>query len=423
MYQAPRGTVDILPEEQPYWQYIISRAETICQRYGYERIETPIFEDASLFRRGVGEDTDIVEKEMYVFNDLGGNQLALRPEGTASVCRAYLQHGMQNLPQPVKLFYTAPVFRYERPQAGRYRQHHQFGYEVIGDGNPSVDAEVIDLAWQFYRELGFNKLSLKLNSIGCSQCRPQYHQALKEYYRDKTDLLCRDCKSRLERNPLRLLDCKKPGCQPIADNSPKSSEHLCPECAAHFNELKHYLELLGIPFSVDHRLVRGLDYYTRTVFEIQPPDVAGQSTIGGGGRYDGLIQELGGKDTPAIGFATGMERIILNLKKQQITPPATAKPEVFIADTGESDVRSQAVLLTAELRRSGIRVVNASAGRSLKAQLRQAGKLGVRLSIIIGETEMASGSVIIRDMRKAEQSTVSRVDLLTRLGDLLSAPD
>ncbi len=291
MYQAPRGTFDILPEEQPYWRYVEQKAADICRRYGYQRIDTPTFEDTRLFARSVGEGTDIVEKQMYTCEDRGGSLITLRPEGTASVCRAYLEHGFQNRPQPVKLFYFAPIFRYERPQAGRYREHHQFGCEAIGEADATLDAEVIDMAWKLFLSLGISRLSLQLNSIGCRRCRPAYVAALKEYYAAHAQELCPDCRGRLDRSPLRLLDCKKSTCQPVAEKAPRSVDHLCAECQEHFSRLQKYLNLLNLPFVINHRLVRGLDYYTRTVFEIQPEVEGAQSTLGGGGRYDDLIQE------------------------------------------------------------------------------------------------------------------------------------
>ncbi len=283
MYQAPRGTSDILPGEQAYWRYVEQKVIDICQLYGYERIDSPVFEDTGLFTRSVGTGTDIVEKEMYTFTDKGGNKITLRPEGTAPVCRAYLEHGLQNLPQPVKLYYLAAVFRYERPQAGRFRQHHQFGFEAIGDDSPALDAEVIDMSWQFFLSLGLQHLSLLLNSIGCRQCRPGYLRLLEEYYAGHGEELCPDCKVRLERNTLRLLDCKQPACQKLAGLAPRSADNLCPECAAHFDQLKRYLERLEIPYAVNHCLVRGLDYYTRTVFEIQPKSGAARAPWAGAG--------------------------------------------------------------------------------------------------------------------------------------------
>jgi len=400
-----RGTTDILPQEQAYWRHIEQKASHICQLYGYERIDTPAFENPRLFARSIGEETDIVEKEMYTFEDRGGNQITLRPEGTAPVCRAYVEHGMHNQPQPVKLYYLAPIFRYERPQAGRYRQHYQFGYEAIGDDDPVLDAEVIDMAWQFFESLKLKRLSLQLNSIGCRKCRPDYLAILRQHYAQHRANLCPECRVRLERNTLRLLDCKKPRCQQLAASSPKSVDCLCPECQEHFARLKRSLKQLELPFVVNHCLVRGLDYYTRTVFEIQPETGGAQSTIGGGGRYDDLIEELGGKSTPAVGFACGIERIILNLKKQKVAIPPLPRPEVFIAHVGDR-ARDEAVKLAARLRRAGIGVLPASSSKSLKAQLRQANNSGAHYAVIIGEQEVETGTVILRDMTNAQQETV-----------------
>ncbi|MGA3094392.1 MAG: histidine--tRNA ligase [Dehalococcoidales bacterium] len=417
MFQAPRGTQDILPAEQPYWRYIQRAAEAIAMLYGYERIDTPIFEEAGLFVRTVGTGTDIVEKEMYTFTDLGGGQMTLRPEGTAPICRAYIEHGMASLPQPVKLFYRAPIFRYERPQAGRFRQHHQFGFEAIGDGDASLDAELIDMAWRFFTTLGLKNLTLQINSIGCPKCRPAYLARLKEYYAAHLDALCGDCKVRLEKNTLRLLDCKKPTCQPLAPDAPRSIDNLCPECAAHFEQLKHNLSTLKLPFEINSSMVRGLDYYTRTVFEIQPEEERGQSTIAGGGRYDGLIEELGGKPTPGVGFATGIERIILNLKKQNVAVPGLANPSVFVVWMG-GEARDVAVKLAGNLRDADISAVTAYTPRSMKAQLRQADSAGCHFAAIIGEEELAQGFVTLRDMRTAQQEPVP----LDKLVEKLSQP-
>ena len=410
MYRAPRGTSDILPKEQAFWRYIEQKAVNVCQLYGYERIDVPTFEDTRLFSRSIGEETDIVEKEMYTFEDRSGNKITLRPEGTAPVCRAYLEHGLHNLPQPVKLYYFAPIFRYERPQAGRYRQHYQFGYEAIGNDDPVIDAQVIDMAWQFFLSLGLRHLSLQLNSIGCRKCRPGYLTALKNYYANHTEELCPDCKTRLKRNPLRLLDCKKPLCQQIASSAPKSIDYLCQQCDQHFNRLKTYLELLGIPFIVNPYLVRGLDYYTRTVFEIQPETEGAQSALGGGGRYDDLIEELGGKSTPAIGFAAGIERIILNLKKQNVPIPPLPRPQVFIAHIGD-EATDEAIKLASNLRQSGIGVIESVGSKSLKAQLRQANTLGAHHTVIIGEQEVKAGTVILRDMTTSQQKTIPVAEL------------
>jgi len=413
LYKSPRGTVDILPEEQKYWTYIKDNAVRLSLLYGYQRVDTPVFEDSGLFSRSIGEGTDIVTKEMYIFKDQSGNSLALRPEGTASVCRAYLEHGLDNAPQPVKLYYLANIFRYERPQSGRYRQHFQFGFEAIGEVDPVLDAEVIDMAWQFFSSLGLQKLALQLNSIGCRVCRPVYLEQLKKHYSAHMSGLCADCKTRLEKNPLRLLDCKKPSCQSIAEAAPNSSEHLCPECDAHFEAVKRYLNTLALPFQINHRLVRGLDYYTRTVFEIQPPEEKAQSALGGGGRYDNLIEELGGKPTPAIGFACGIERIILNLKRQKVDVPALPQPRVFIACLGD-EAKSEAVRLASDLHRNGIAVTMAIGDRSLKAQLRQANNLGVDYVAIVGEDEVKNNSVTLRNMVDGRQQTVA-VDSLEQL--------
>ncbi len=409
-----RGTTDILPQEQAYWRHIEQKASHICQLYGYERIDTPAFENTRLFARSIGEETDIVEKEMYTFEDRGGNQLTLRPEGTAPVCRAYVEHGMHNQPQPVKLYYLAPIFRYERPQAGRYRQHYQFGYEAIGDDDPVLDAEVIDMAWQFFDSLKLKRLSLQLNSIGCRQCRPDYLAILRQHYAQHRADLCPECRLRLERNTLRLLDCKKPRCQQLAQAAPKSIDYLCPECEEHLAQLKKYLEQLELPFVVNHCLVRGLDYYTRTVFEIQPEAGGAQSTIGGGGRYDDLIEELGGKPTPAVGFACGIERIILNLKKQKAAIPPLPRPKLFIAHAGDK-ARDEGVKLAARLRWAGIGVLQASSSKSLKAQLRQANNFGAHYAVIIGEHELEAGTVILRNMTTAKQETIP----IKELGDKL----
>jgi len=414
LYQAPRGTTDILPREQAYWRHIEQRVAHTARLYGYERLDAPVFEDSGLFARSVGEDTDIVTKEMYTFEDRGGSRLTLRPEGTAPVCRAYLEHGLKNLPQPVKLYYIASIFRYERPQAGRYRQHHQFGYEAIGDDDPALDGEVIDMAWRFLASVKLKRLSLQLNSIGCQKCRPGYVATLKSYYKSHTQALCPDCKSRLERNPLRLLDCKQEACLKIAESAPKSADHLCPECADHFQQLKRYLELLRLPFTVNNQLVRGLDYYTRTVFEIQPRGGGAQSTLAGGGRYDDLIEELGGKPTPAIGFATGIERIILNLKKHSTPVPAPPGLRVLVSYTGEK-AKDAAIKLAGDLRQADISAVTAAGGKSLKAQLRQANGLNVNYTVIIGEDELKTGSATLREMATASQESVPFSHLAERL--------
>ncbi len=404
MYKAPRGTSDILPQEQAYWKYVEQKAAFLCQLYGYQQLNTPIFEDFQLFARTVAGGTDIVDKEMYVFEDRSGQELALRAEGTAPVCRAYLEHGLFNLPQPVRLYYIGPTFRYERPQAGRYRQHHQFGCEALGDADPALDAEVIAMAQRFLLSLGLPEFSIHLNSIGCKVCQPNYIKALTQYYSKHVAYLCPDCKTRLVKNPLRLLDCKKTSCQKIAEAAPKIADYLCDNCQTHFQHVQQYLEELNIPFQLDYRLVRGLDYYTRTVFEIQSHTAGGQNTLVGGGRYDDLIEQLGGKPTPAVGFASGIERIILILKEQKINPPAMLKPIAFIAHLGE-EAKTEAVKLASQLRDAAIAVIIATGDKSLKSQLRQANSLGTNYAIIIGEREVKTQAVILRNMITNKQET------------------
>lgn len=405
MYKAPRGTSDILPEDSEYWKYVTDRAVAVGQLYNYQPLETPVFEDAQLFTRSAAEGTDIVDKEMYIFTDRGGQNLTLKAEGTAPTCRAYLEHGMFNLPQPVKLYYITSFFRYERPQAGRYRQHHQCGFEAIGDADPLLDAEVIDLSQRFLCSLGITEFSIRLNSIGCQQCQPNYIKTLREYYSQQKAALCADCQVRLIKNPLRLLDCKKKDCKEIADVAPKITDYLCPDCQTHFEGVQHYLTTLGIPFTLNHRLVRGLDYYSRTVFELETLNEKSQSALGGGGRYDNLVEQLGGRPTPAVGFATGIERLILNIQQTGISIPARSAPVAFIAHLGDA-AKFEAMKLSARLRAAGIPVVLATGAKSLKAQLRQANSFGTSYTIIIGEQELSAENVVLRDMKGQKQTLV-----------------
>ena len=415
MFQAPRGTTDLLPVEQKYWRYIESKAVELARRYGYGRIDTPVFEDSDLFVRSVGEGTDIVEKEMYTFADRGGDSVTLRPEGTAPVCRAYLQHGMHNLPQPVRLYYFCPVFRYERPQAGRFREHHQFGIEALGDADPSVDAEVVEFAWRLVLSLGLRDVSLYVNSIGDSQCRPAYIKDLASYYSGHGDKLCPECRTRLTRNPLRLLDCKVETCRALGDDAPKSADHLCDDCGDHWAAFLKSMALLDIPYQVEHRLVRGLDYYTRTVFEVQPLDGGAQSTIIGGGRYDGLIQELGGRPTPGIGFATGMERLTLNLKNSEVPVPDEPSPAYLVANVGDA-ARPAAMDLAVKLRQAGVGAILSSGSRGLRGQMRQANALDIPYALILGDDEIARGEVAVRDMKTSSQETRPLAAFLKELG-------
>ena len=403
-FQAPRGTLDILPEDQKYWRYVEHHASEVAARFGFQRIDTPMFEDAELFERGVGETTDIVEKETYPFVDRGGDRVTLRPEGTAPVCRAYLQHGMQNLPQPVRLFYICQGFRYERPQAGRYRQFNTFGIEIIGDPDASVDAEAIEVGWRFLEQVGLTDLTLTVNSIGDDQCRPGYMEELKSFYQGHREQLCEDCKRRLVRNPLRLLDCKNENCHPFIAAAPQSAKHLCDACSTHWDALRAYLDGIGLEFEVDHRLVRGLDYYTRTVFEISPPDEGRTATLVGGGRYDGLIEELGGRSTPGIGYGMGLERVIENLKRQEVPIPEPERTSVLVAHLGDP-AKNRAMRLASELRRAGVTSV-LSPSRGLRSQLRYANARNCTHAVIIGDDELAKGVAVVRDLRHSEQTEV-----------------
>jgi len=416
MYKAPRGANDVLPADQPYWQFVIHTAERLCAEYGYARIDTPVFEDAGVFIHGTGEATDIVTREMYLLEDRdrregGGPGLALRPEFTPNIMRAYLEHGLFNQPQPVKLFTIGPAFRYERPQAGRMRQFVQIDLEAIGEADPAIDAELIDFLWQFYAQLGLGGLTVLLNSIGDENCRPEYVRLLRAYYADKLDQVCGDCRVRYEKNALRLLDCKVLGDQPIIAGAPAIAEHLCDPCRAHFAAVKRYLDAFGIRHVVSPRLVRGLDYYTRTVFEFVPEAAGSQGTIGAGGRYDGLMEVLGGEPTPGIGFATGIERIVLNLKKAGVEPPPLPGPAVYIAYPREAQ-KDAAVVLCAALRHAGIGALVATGSRSLKAQMKAAGRTPARFAYILGE---GPGESMLRDLRAQAQEAVEPAALIARL--------
>ncbi len=416
-YQSIKGTRDVLPDEQPYWRHIEAHIYRICALYGYERIDTPIFEQTQLFERGVGAGTDIVEKEMYTFHDRGQESLTLRPEFTAAVIRAYLQNGLHTRPKPVRLFSLGPIFRYERPQAGRFRQHTQFNVEALGEQDPAVDVEVMSIAWQLYAELGFKGLRFQLNSTGC---RPGYLEVLRTYYQGHLQEICLDCRRRLERNPLRVLDCKVAGCQPVIAKAPPVSEHLCDECAEHFAKLRQYLDLLGRPYTLNHRLVRGLDYYTKTVFEVWVHGIGAQNAMCGGGRYDGLIELLGGPPTPGIGFGSGIERIILSMKEQGLTVPELPRPRVFVASQGQ-EPRLVALRAISSLREAGVATTFAPGDRSLKAQLREANRLGALLVVILGEDEVARQVAGVKDMVSGAQQEVPLAQVVEHVRGQLGA--
>ncbi|MEA3249707.1 MAG: histidine--tRNA ligase [Patescibacteria group bacterium] len=403
--QSLRGMKDHLPQEQKYWGYVRRAADALARAYGFEFIETPILEDTSLFIRSVGIQTDVVEKEMFSFIDRGGSNVTLRPEGTASVVRAYINHGMLNMPKPVKLYYMGPMFRYERPQHGRYRQHHQFGVEVFGDDNPVLDAEVILLAYLFYKEIGIKTL-VHINSLGCTECRPVYREELVNYFRAKRSQLCEDCKRRLSKNPLRLLDCKEEGCAELKEGAPQIVDSLDDKCKEHLMHVLEYADDLQVPYVLDPHLVRGFDYYTRTVFELMPEEGEGsQVALGGGGRYDTLVEQLGGLETPACGFGLGLERAILQMKAQEIEPPSEKGPDVFVAQLGDN-ARRKAFTLFEDLRGAGIELAGNFTKNSLKAQLEVSNRLGARFTAILGQQEVLDETVMIRDMESGMQEVV-----------------
>ena len=409
-FQAPRGTSDVLPEDQKYWRYIESTASQVAESFGYRRIDTPVFEDTNLFVRGIGDSTDIVEKETYTFKDRGGDSLTLRPEGTASVCRAYLQHGMHNLPQPVRLFYLCPNFRYERPQAGRFRAFHQFGIEAFGESDPYIDAEVIEVSWRFLKKVGIDDISLNINSIGDSDCRPKYISALTAYYQNYSQTLCPDCVRRLDTNPLRLLDCKIESCQPVIESAPKSIEYLCLPCNSHWVQLQEYLSNTGIAFQLDNTLVRGLDYYSRTVYEISPPTQKRTNVIAGGGRYDGLLEQLGGPSTPGIGFGMGIERVIENVKRLSVNFADTPELSIMFAHIGEK-AKKETIRLSSQVRQLG-KEAFVGPSRGLRSQMRYASHMNASHVIIIGDDEIAAGLYTLRDLTKGDQTEVTADGIL-----------
>lgn len=416
--KAPRGTRDILPGEAEKWRFMEEKASEICRRFGYAEIRTPVFEHTELFLRGVGEVTDIVAKEMYTFKDKADRSLTLRPEGTAPVARAFLEHNLQAEAQPVKLYYIGPMFRYDRPQAGRYRQFHQFGVEVFGSGEPAVDVEVMALSLSFFRLLGLVDFTLHINSVGCPDCRQEYKKGLEVHLRGKRGALCPDCAGRYYSNPLRILDCKNERCRELTGDVPLMLDSLCGDCAVHFNAVQRGLDALGEPYLIDGRLVRGLDYYTRTAFEIVSPVLGAQGAMGGGGRYDHLLAAIGGPDIPGIGFAIGLERVLLAQEAAGVLSNARAPFDVFVATAGGA-TREDALKVTMALRAAGLSADMDYMGRSLKAQLKFAGKKGARMLVIMGGEELARGEVVLRDMAVGTQQAIKLLDLAAHLSALL----
>ncbi len=411
---APRGTKDILPENVAGWNYVEQKIRDICARFGYEEIRTPMFEHTELFHRGIGEGTDVVDKEMYTFEDRGGRSITLRPENTASAVRAYLQNKLYGDSALTKLFYIGSMFRYDRPQAGRMREFHQFGVEALGEANPAVDAEIILLAMEFLKSLGLKDLKLSLNSVGCPSCRPAYRKALQDYFQPHLEELCGDCKDRFERSPLRILDCKADADKEFMAGAPKITDCLCDECRGHFEQVQSLLTEAGVEFELDPRLVRGLDYYTKTAFEIKYAPLGAQSAVAGGGRYDGLIEEMGGNPTPAVGFATGLERVLLALEKQGLLPETKKQTDAFVVALGEA-AQKPAFRLLQELRGAGLKALMDYAGRSMKAQMKQAGKAGARFALILGEDEIKENAVMLKDMEKSQQQKVSLDEVIDQI--------
>lgn len=399
---APRGTKDVLPEESRAWQILEGKLRDLAHRFGFREIRFPTFEDVALFDRGVGDTTDVVQKEMYDFYDKGDRHIALRPEGTASVVRAFIEHSLHAKGLPLKVYYIAPNFRYEKPQAGRLREHHQFGVECFGAYDASADAEVISLGATLLRELGITNTTLHLNSCGCKECRKEYHAALKKYFEIRKGELCDTCNDRLDRNPMRILDCKSDICKSIAKDAPKITDYLCDECRAHFDKLRSYLDATGIEYELDPMLVRGLDYYTNTVFEFVSGKLGAQSTVLGGGRYNGLVGTLGGPETAGLGFGCGIERLMLTLEAEGKLFDERLVPDVFIA-YAEERAESVSHSLVYELRSLGVSAERDTTGRSLKAQMKYAGKIGARYSAVIGGNEIDEGKITLKNMDSGEQ--------------------
>ncbi len=412
--QAPRGTQDILPSQSFKWQHIEKTALDVAKRFGFSEIRVPTFEHTELFLRSVGDTTDVVQKEMYTFLDKGERSITLRPEGTAGVARAVVQNGLLGDALPLKVCYLANCFRYEKPQAGRLREFHQFGIEMFGAEKPSADAEVISLAHTFLTELGIKNLSLEINSIGCPECRPKYHKALREYFEKHKDKLCKTCLERLEKNPLRILDCKNDECAKLCADAPKGIEHLCDDCHNHFEGVKSLLSAINIPFIVNPFIVRGLDYYTKTVFEFVSTEIGAKATVCGGGRYDGLIGEIGGKDTCGIGFAVGLERLLLVLESAGVEIPQSSKADIYIANIGEK-AGEVAFYLAQNLRANGKNAICDVMGRSLNAQMKYANKIGAKFSAVIGDDEVATRTLALKDMQSGETVKISFDEIIDNI--------
>ena len=413
--KAPRGTKDVTPKDVYKWHYVEKKFREICALYGYEEIRTPIFEHTEVFARSVGDTTDVVQKEMYTFTDRGDRQLSLKPEGTAGVIRSFIENKMYADTQPTKLYYITPCFRYERPQAGRQRQFHQFGVEVLGSDGPSVDAEVISLAVQFFNELGLKNLSVNINSVGCPKCREAYNKKLKEYLDKKTDVLCETCLERKDKNPMRVIDCKNPQCKENLKDIPFMIDNLCDDCKEHFETLKKYLTEMGIDFVVDKTIVRGLDYYRKTAFEIISNDIGAQSTVCGGGRYDGLVELLGGpKDISGIGFGLGIERLLLTLENNNIEIENPKSTDIYIATIGDA-AKTRSFKIVKDLRANHISADNDHLDKSIKAQFKYSDKINAKYTVVIGDDELANDTATLKNMQTSEQTTIKLSELVDEL--------
>ncbi|MBE7042755.1 MAG: histidine--tRNA ligase [Ruminococcaceae bacterium] len=408
---APKGTKDILPGEVHKWHYVEDKIKDICNRFGYRQLRTPVFEYTELFDRGIGDTTDVVQKEMYTFMDKGGRSITLRPEVTAAAVRAYLEHNLYAGPQPTKLYYEQSCYRYEKPQAGRLREFHQFGVEVFGSEEPCIDAEVISLVTVLLEELKISDIELNINSIGCPNCRKVYNQALTDYFNTRKDKLCGTCLERLEKNPLRILDCKSPVCHEIAKDAPVILDYICEECSSHFTALQEYLKGMGISYTINPYIVRGLDYYTKTVFEFVSTAIGSQGTVCGGGRYDGLVEELGGSPTPGVGFGLGLERLLMVLENQQNNAlPEETVPLLFIASIGK-EAEQTAQTIVYQLRKAGIYCEKDALARSVKAQMKYANKIGAKYAVVLGDDEVAEQCVTVKEMETGEQTEMALQEL------------
>ncbi len=405
MINIPKGTKDVLPQDSYKWQYVEGTARAIAKKFQLKEIRTPVFEHTELFQRGVGDTTDIVTKEMYTFKDKGDRSITLKPEGTAGAARSFIENGMAGGVLPAKMYYITPAFRYERPQAGRLREFHQFGVEIFGAKSAQTDAEAIAMADSLLKSLGL-QVKLYINSIGCPACRAAYNKALKEFFQPRLGELCYDCKNRFEKNPLRLLDCKEEGCKAINKNAPSILDYLCEECHAHFEEVKACLDLAEIAYEIDPRIVRGLDYYTRTVFEFVSSAIGAQGTVCAGGRYDGLIQELGGNSVPAVGFAAGIERLLIVMEQTGVEILSDENPTVYLAGM-DGDCRKKSFELATKLRKAGVSVEIDHMDRSIKAQFKYADKIGAKYVAVIGGNELAEGVMMVKNMANGESEKVA----------------